>query len=182
MSLFIVWCLMSASWDGMGWDGGGAYHGVVSSFVVWVPHRWQRRGTWFPFMDTGGFCGGGSRFCACGHPFMLVLGHMLLFGQSSSLSGQSDDDERRIRICCSSSGRHVAVSDVAPGMCVSKEKGRDDLLCTVTTLGVVTVGWRCVVGVVGRASWMIVVVEKECCGLLMAPKSSISVCRRSLWA
>ena len=56
-------------------------------------------------------------------------------------------------------------------MCVSKEKGRDDLLCTVTTLGVVTVRWRCVVGVVGRASWMMVVVEKERCGLLMAPKS-----------
>ena len=66
--------------------------------------------------------------------------------------------------------------------CVSvKRKGGDDLLCTVTTLGVVTVGWSRVVGVVGRASWMIVVVEKERCGLLMAPKSSIGVCRCSLW-
>ena len=82
----------------------------------------------------------------------------------------------------SSSGRHVAVSDVAPGMCVSKEKRRDDLLCTVMMLGIVTVGCRCVVGVVGWASWMMVVVEKECCGLLMAPKSSIGVCWCLLWA
>ena len=58
--------------------------------------------------------------------------------------------------------------------CVSvKRKGGDDLLCTVTMLGVVTVGWSRVVGVVGQASWM---VEKERCGLLMAPKSSIGVC------
>ena len=42
---------------------------------------------------------------------------------SRSLSGHSDDDERRIRIRRSSSGCHVAVSDVAPGICVSKEKG-----------------------------------------------------------
>ena len=67
--------------------------------------------------------------------------------------------------------------------CVSVKKMEgDDLLCTVTTLSVVTVGWRCVVGVVGWASWMMVVVEKECCGLLMAPQSSIGVCRRLLWA
>ena len=67
--------------------------------------------------------------------------------------------------------------------CVSvKRTEGDDLLCTVTTLGVVTVGWRRVVGVVRRASWMIVVVEEGSCGLLMAPKSSIGICRRSLWA
>ena len=130
---------------------GGAYRGVVSPFVVWVPRRCRRLGTWFPFMGAGRFRGGGSRFCACGRPFMFVLGRMSLFGCSSSLSGRSDDDERRIRICRSSSGRHIAVSDVAPGICVSKEKGSVDLLCTVMTLGIVTVGWRCVVGAVGRA-------------------------------
>ena len=63
-----------------------------------------------------------------------------------------------------------------------KEKEADDLLCMVTTLSVVTVGWRFVVSVVGRASWMMVVVEKECCGLLMVPKSSIGICQRLLWA
>ena len=67
--------------------------------------------------------------------------------------------------------------------CVSvNQKEGDDLLCMVMTLSVVTVGWRCVVGVVGQASWMMVVVEKERCGLLMAPKSSIGACRCSLWA
>ena len=102
----------------LGWGGmGGAYHGVVLSFC------W-RHGTWFLLLDTGGFRGVGSRFCACGRPFVFVLGRMSLFGRSSSLSGHLDDDEQQIRICCSSSGRHVAVSDVAPGMCVSKERGR----------------------------------------------------------
>ena len=49
--------------------------------------------------------------------------------------------------------------------CVSVMRNEgDDLLCTVTTLGVVTVEWRRVVGVVGGAAWMIVVVEKEHCG------------------
>ena len=66
--------------------------------------------------------------------------------------------------------------------CVSVKKGEgNDLLCMVTMLSVVTVGWCCVVSVVGRASWMMVVVEKEHCGLLMAPKSSIGICRCSLW-
>ena len=67
--------------------------------------------------------------------------------------------------------------------CVSvKRTEGDNLLCMVRTLGVVTIGWHHVVGVVGQASWMIVVVEKESCGLLMAPKSSIGICQRSLWA
>ena len=57
----------------------------------------------------------------------FVLGHTSLFGRSSLLSGRSDDDERRIRIHHSSFGRHVAVSDVAPGMCVSKAKGKGGL-------------------------------------------------------
>ena len=57
----------------------------------------------------------------------------------------------------------------------------DDLLWRVTTLRVVTVRRHRVVGVVGRASWMVVVVEEEPCGLLIAPKSSIGICRRSLW-
>ena len=95
-------------------------------------------------------------------------------------SGRLDNDEQWIQICRLSFGRHITVSDVAPGMCVSKEKGWDDLLCTVTTLGVVSIGWSHVVGVIGQASWMIVVVEKEHCGLLMVPKSSISVCRCSI--
>ena len=60
-------------------------------------------------------------------PFVFVLGHTSLFGQSSSLSGRSDDDERRIRIHRSSFCRHIAVSDVAPGMCVSKAKGKGRL-------------------------------------------------------
>ena len=83
--------------------------------------------TWqlVPVSGAGGFRGGGSRFCACGRPFVFVLGRTSLFGQSSSLSLRSDDDERRIRIRRSSFGRHVAVSDVAPGRCVSKEKGRE---------------------------------------------------------
>ena len=42
---------------------GGAHRGVVLSFVIW------QRGTQ-----------GGSRFCACGHPFVLVLGHSSSFG------------------------------------------------------------------------------------------------------
>ena len=42
----------------------------------------QQCGTWFLLVDAGGFCGGGSCFCACGHPFVLVLGHLLLSGQS----------------------------------------------------------------------------------------------------
>ena len=109
----------------LGWGGmGGAYRGVVSLFVVWMPCHRQRRGTWFPLLGAGGFCGGGSHFCACGRPFMFILGRMSLFGQSSSLSGHSDDDEPWIRIRRSSSGRHVTVSNVAPGMCVSKERGR----------------------------------------------------------
>ena len=60
---------------------GGAHHGVVSSFVVW------RRGTRFPLVDAGGFHGGGSRFCACGRPFVLVLGRSLPFGRSGSFVG-----------------------------------------------------------------------------------------------
>ena len=119
----------------------------------------QRRGTWFPLA----FHGGGSHFCACGHPFVFIVGHLSLFGRSSSLSGQLwivigvgcsphcvvvicgrgsvvsvvahhgrailssvggsgserspiDNDERRIQICRSSFGCHIAVSDVAPGM------------------------------------------------------------------
>ena len=52
--------------------------------------------------------------------------------------------------------------------CVSVKKMEgDDLLCMVTMLSVVTVRWRCVVGVIGRASWMIVVVEKEHCGFAL---------------
>ena len=63
----------------------------------------------------------------------------------------------------------------------------DDLLWRVTTLrvvtrNVVTVRRHRVVGVVGRASWRVVVVEEEPCGLLIAPKSSIGICRRLLWA
>ena len=49
----------------LGWDEvgmGGAYRGFVSSFVVWVPRRCRRRGTRFPLVGAGGFCGGGSRF------------------------------------------------------------------------------------------------------------------------
>ena len=57
------------------------------------------------------------------------------------------DDERRI--CRLSSGCHVADSDVSPGMNVSKGKGADNSLCTVTTLGVVTVRRHGVVGVGG---------------------------------
>ena len=67
--------------------------------------------------------------------------------------------------------------------CVSvKKKEGDDLLCMVMTLSVITIRWRCVVSVIGRASWMMMVVEKERCGLLMAPKSSIGIWRCSLWA
>ena len=58
---------------------------------------------------------------------------------------------------------------------------RDDLLCRMTMLRVVTVRQHRVVGVIGRALWMVVVVEEEPCGLLIAPKSSISICQRSLW-
>ena len=65
----------------LGWDVmGGAYRGVVSAFVVWVL-----------LLGTGGFHGGGSRFCACGHLFVFVLGHMSLFGWSLLLSGDSCD-------------------------------------------------------------------------------------------
>ena len=62
--------------------------------------------------------------------------------------------------------------------CMSvKVKGRDNLLCMVTTLGVVIIRQHGVVGVSGGASWMmVVVVEEECCALLMVPKSSIGVC------
>ena len=78
----------------LGWGGmGGAYRGVVSSFVIWVPRCRQGRGTWFPLLGAGGFRGGGGRFCACGRPFVFVLGRMSLFGQSSSLSGHSDNDK-----------------------------------------------------------------------------------------
>ena len=76
----------------LGWDEvgmGGAYCGLVLSFVIWVPRHRQRHGTWFPLVGAGGFRGGGSCFCACGHPFAFVLGHTSLFGQS-------DDDERWI--------------------------------------------------------------------------------------
>ena len=112
----VVVCCLVPDVSELGWDGvRGAYRGVVLSFVVWVPRRCWQRGTWFLLVGAGGFHGGGSRFCACGHLFMFILGHMLLFGQS-------DDDERWIQICCSSCDRHVAVSDMAPGMCVSKEK------------------------------------------------------------
>ena len=58
----------------------------------------------------------------------------------------------------------------------------DDLLWRVTMCNVVTVRRHRVVGVIGRASWMVVVVEDEPCGLLIAPKSSIGICQRSLWA
>ena len=54
------------------------------------------------------------------------------------------------RIHRSSSGCHVAVSDVAPGMRVSKDKGSRQLTVQVTTLGVVTVRRHGVVGVGGR--------------------------------
>ena len=84
------------------------------------------------------------------------------------------DDERRIHR--SSSGCHVADSDVAHGMNISKGKGADNSLCMVTALGVVTVRRHGVVGVGGGGSWMMVVVKEERCGLLMAPKSSIGVC------
>ena len=77
----------------MGWGVLTVVSYRRSSFIVWVPHRWQRRGTWFPLVGTGGFRGGGSCFCVCGHPFMFILGHMSLFGLSSSLSGRSGDDE-----------------------------------------------------------------------------------------
>ena len=108
-------------WDEVGMEG--TYQGFVSSFVIWVPCRRQQRGTWFPLVGAGGFRGGGSSFCACGHPFVFVLGHTSLFRRSSLLSGQLDNDERQIRIRRSSFGRHVTISDVASGMCVSKEKG-----------------------------------------------------------
>ena len=52
----------------------------------------------------------------------------------------------------------------------------DDLLCRVTMLHVVTIRLHHVVGVVGQASWMVVVVEEELCGLLIAPKLSIGIC------
>ena len=57
------------------------------------------------------------------------------------------NDERWIRH--SSSGCHVADSDMAPGMNVSKGKGMDNSLCTVTTFSIVTVRQRSVVGVGG---------------------------------
>ena len=61
-------------------------------------------------------------------------------------------------------------------------KDRDNLRCTVITLGIVTVRWHCVVGDTGQASWMMVVVEEDPCGLLMASKMSISIWWCSLWA
>ena len=65
---------------------------------------------------------------------------------------------------------------------LARETDGDNLLWRVTTLHVVTVRQHRVVVVNGRASWMVVVVEDEPCGLLIAPKSSIGICRRSLWA
>ena len=58
----------------------------------------------------------------------------------------------------------------------------DNLLCRVTMLCVVTIRQHHVVGAVGRASWMVVVVEEEPCGLLIVPKSSIGICQHLLWA
>ena len=37
--------------------------------------------------DAGGFRGGGSRFRACGHPLVLVLGRSPSFGRSGSFVG-----------------------------------------------------------------------------------------------
>ena len=96
---------------------GGAHRGVVSSFVVW------RHGTRFPLADAGGFRGGGSCFCACGGPFVLVLGRSLSFGWSSSFVGGGGFSltlgvSPRCVVVLSGCGR-VAV------WCLSFRRGRD---------------------------------------------------------
>ena len=91
-------------WDGMGGGGCLLWCRIIVRHLGATSQ--QQHGTWFPFMGAGGFRGGGSHFCARGHPFVLVLGCMLLFGWSSLLSGRPDDDERRIQIHCSSTGSY----------------------------------------------------------------------------
>ena len=114
-------------------------------------------GTWFPLLGAGGFHGGGSRFCACGRPFMFILGRMLLFGQLLSLCRY-----RCLGIRTMTNNRfesvvhHLVTTSLSAmwhlGYVSVKTKEGDNLLCTVTTLSVITVGWCCVVGVVGWAS------------------------------
>ena len=71
---------MSASWVGAKLEWGVltmvSYHRSAGDVAAAIS-------------GAGGFRGGGSRFCACGRPFVFVLGRTSLFGQS-------DNDERRI--------------------------------------------------------------------------------------
>ena len=167
---FIIWCLMSASWYGMGW-------GVLT--VVLYCH------SLFGCHIAGSDVAPGFHLWVL-VVFVVVAAVSLCVSIHSCLSWG---------ICCCLGGHHHCLGSqtmtnnrfksiirhlVATSLsatwhlgCVSVErKESDDLLCMVTTLGVVTVRWRCVVGVVGRASWMIVVAEKEHCGLLMVPNLS----------
>ena len=95
--------------------GGRAWDGGVLTVVLYRrlgATSQQRRGTWFPLA----FHGGGSRFCACGRPFVFVVGRSSLFGGSSSLSGRSwivVGDGRSPRCVVVVCGRGSVVSVVA---------------------------------------------------------------------
>ena len=176
MSLFIVWCLLSASCVGtkLGWGVLTMVSYCCLSFGCHV---------------TGSNVAPGFRLWAL-VVFVVVAAvsvhvgiHLCLFwgichclgGRHHCLGGQTMTNNGFESVVC-----HLVTTSLSVTWhlgCVSvKRKDGDDLLCTVTMLGVITVGWSHVVSVIGQASWMIMVVEKECCGLLMAPKLSIGIC------
>ena len=88
-----------------------------------------------------------------------------------------NDDEQQIH--CLSFGHHIALSNVAPGMCVSTVKGWGQLTVHGDNVGC----HQCQTTLCCWCCWaMNVVVKKEHCRLLMAPEFSITVCQHLLWA
>ena len=141
----------------LGWDEvgmGGTYQGFVSTFVVWVPCCRQHHGTWFPLVGAGGFRGGGSHFCACGHHSCLFWGIRRCLGSRHRCLGSRTMMNNGFESVI----RHLVTMSLSAMWhlgCVSvKRKDGGDLLCTVMMVGIVTIGWSRVVGVIGQASWM----------------------------
>ena len=173
MSSFVVWCLMSVSWVGMGWGVLTVVSYQHSSFGCHIAGSNVAPG--FHYWALVVFVMVAAISVHVGICLCLFWGICHCLGSRYHCLGiwtmMNDGFES---VVCHLVATLLTVMWHLGCVSVKKMEG-DDLLCMVTTLSVITVGWCCVVSVVGQASWMMVVVEKEHCGLLMAPKSSIGI-------
>ena len=136
-SSFIVWCLMSVSWVGVGWGVLTVVSYRCSASDVAPGFRYWALVV-FMVLAAVSECVG---ICSCSFwGICRCLGsHHRCLGIRTMTNDGFESVVRHLVAMSLSATWHLG--------CVSVKKGEgDDLLCMVTTLSVVTVGWCCVVG------------------------------------